>query len=340
MSMTSTTKMGVAAAAVLGLATAAGIAPASATVFSGNVYYTLFTGGTNVWKVPYSYDDSVGGTAGLTLSSASAIPITASPGADGIVFAPNGDLLIGGQATDKVYEFTPAGTPVTSTAISDQSYHLTVAPDLSGVYTSNFEGRTLFKAGLSGGLTGSFTSLAISGDDPGVTQVAFAPNGNVFYVDGNPNGFGNLGTIDLATGVTIQQHASVQPAHGLIYDPFTGKMTIFGAGYVGTFDADTALSNLATFNTGVGDFDQGAVDGLGHALVAGSNSITFIDYSTSHDITNPDFVIQRTGFVNIDDVAPLAGAGSQPTPTPEPASLAILGAGLAALGFARRRRRR
>jgi len=82
------------------------------------------------------------------------------------------------------------------------------------------------------------------------------------------------------------------------------------------------------------------VDGHGHALVAGCGEITFIDYSVTGDITDiaHNFHVSIGGFNGIDDVAPLAGVGSQPTP--EPASLAVLATSLLGFGLARRRRSR
>jgi hypothetical protein len=83
------------------------------------------------------------------------------------------------------------------------------------------------------------------------------------------------------------------------------------------------------------DFDQGSVDGHGHAFVAGCGSLTLLDYSTSHDITHPDFVLVTGGFGSIDDTAPLVGPGSN---TPEPSSLILLGSGVLGLAGVIRRR--
>jgi hypothetical protein len=311
---------------------------ASATVFTGVLYYTYFTGGQNVWRVSYSYND-------VTKAFALATPqnIASTNGADGIIFAPNGNLLIGGQNSGNVYEVNPGTGAVVHTQFTGTpSFHLTLDPNGNNVYTSNFGGRLNI---LSLPIGSGNTPRNISGDDSGLTQVAFGIGGTVFYVQGSPNGFGNVGTIDLATGITDRLYASVRPAHGMVFDPFTDLITMFGAGATGTMDASDG-SDLLTSGViyGVGDFDQGAVDGFGHALVAGSNAITFIDYHLSGDITNPDFVtnVFNSGgisFANIDDVAPLAGPGSNPGKLPEPMTLVLLALGMVGLLASRRGKR-
>ena len=47
-----------AVALVVGLGFALGCTGASALLFTGNLYYTYFTGGQNVWRVGYTYDDA------------------------------------------------------------------------------------------------------------------------------------------------------------------------------------------------------------------------------------------------------------------------------------------
>ena len=307
----------------------------SAAVFTGTVYYTYFTGGQNVWSVGYSYDEAT-----QTFNLNTPQNIASTNGADGIIFAPNGNLLIGGQGSGNVYEVNRATGAVVNTQFTGTpSFHLTLDPSGNTVYTSDFGGR-LNKVAIPIGSGNTPTN--ISGDETGITQVAFGTGSTVFYVQGSPNGFGNLGTIDLATGVTDRLYTGVQPAHGLVFDPFTDLITMFGAGRTGTMDA-TDGSNLLTSGSvfGVGDFDQGAVDGFGHALVAGSGALTFIDYHLSGDITKPNFVANRfssggVSFSGIDDVAPLTGPGSNPNPIPEPSTWVLIALGLAGLLVSRR----
>ena len=310
------------------------VSVAHATLFSGTLYYTTSAGGQNVWSIGYSYNDA---TNAFNLGSPN--NIASLGGADGIVFAPNGNILVGGQGTGNVYEVTTGGTLVHTQNTGDQSYHLTLDPSGNKVYTSNFGG-SLNTVSIPIG-SGS-ANTAISGGDSGLTQIAFGDAGSVFYVNGGPNCCGNLGTIDLSTGNTTRLHSSVTPAHGLVYDPYTDLITMFGYGYTGTMNATDGSNLLTSSQQFTCDFDQGAVDGQGHALVAGCGGITLIDYSGSMDITNPNYSQTIYGFSSIDDVAPLVGAGSNPNPgpLPEPASVALVGLGLAGLALSRRRANR
>lgn len=311
---------------------------ASATVFTGVVYYTYFTGGQNVWRVNYSYNDVT-----KVFSLGTPQNIASTNGADGIIFAPNGNLLIGGQNSGNVYEVHPGtGAIVNTQNTGTPSFHLTLDPNGTKVYTSDFGGRlNIVDLPIGSGST----PRNISGDESGITQVTFGIGGTVFYVQGNPNGFGNLGTIDLATGVTDRLYTSVRPAHGIVFDPYTDLITMFGAGATGTMNASDGSSLLTSgLIFGVSDFDQGAVDGFGHAIVAGSGAITFIDYHLSGDITNPDFVTNvfssgGISFSGIDDVAPLVGPGSNPGKVSEPATLMLFALGMLGLFAARRPRR-
>ncbi|MCG2576909.1 PEP-CTERM sorting domain-containing protein [Dechloromonas sp. XY25] len=312
-----------------------GMTSSHATLYTGSLYYTTYNGGQNVWSIGFGYD-----TVTNAYSLNNNTNIASTNGADGIIFGSNGNLLVGGQGSGNVYEVNKnTGSVVNTQNTGAPSFHLTLDPNGNKVYTSDFGGRLNTVAVPVG--TGS-TSTTITGGDSGVTQIAFGLNGAVFYVNGSPNGGGNLGTIDLSTGVTTRLYSSVLPAHGLIFDPFTNLITMFGAGRTGTMSALDG-SGLTTSDTSfICDFDQGALNGSGIALVAGCGSLTLIDYTQSHDITHPDWF--GSIFVNsfIDDVAPLIGAGSECGnncgTVPEPGTIVLIGLGF--LGFATSRRRK
>lgn len=326
--------------ALLLLATLAlfGSAVAQADVFSGTLYYTKFTGGANLFSIDYSYN-SVGNV--LTYSNNTPIPHGISLGADGVIFDSAGHLLVGGQAPN-VQRLNTNGTGFSAVAVPGLgAYHLTLSPDGSTVYTSDFGG-PLASVDLSPVMT-AYANKTVSGGDVGVTQIAFAPDGTVFYVDGSPNGFGNVGTgvIGATTFVTTRNYTSLTSAHGIIYDSFTGLMTLFGAGAVGTIDPG-AISTSLKQRTGINaDFDQGSLDGFGHAFIAGNGQITFIDYSATSDITaaSGNFVSASSEgglFAGIDDLAPLSGAGSNTVP--EPGSIVLLATVCAGVAFKLKRR--
>lgn len=331
-----TLRMAIALGAGLGIA--AGITAGSARadqIFSGTLYFTHYTGGENVYSDPYSYDQTT-----QTLTMGPSTGIAALNGADGIIFDANGHLLVGGQGADVIHMINTNGSFVADEPLPDQSYHLALDPSGTKVYTSNFGGPLETAPLTATGFGGPATETSISGGDNGVTQVAFDPHtGQTFYDDGGPNCCGDFGTINLSTGVTTRLGTADTAVHGMIYDPFTTLITFFGDGFIGTYNPTTGVYSQSV-NFGP-NFDQGAVDGHGHALIAGSNEVTFIDYSISGDITHPDKVIYETdpNFFGIDDVAPLSGVGSNPNPVPEPSSLALFATGLLGLLGWRRARR-
>lgn len=337
------------AAALLALASAG-----PAATFDGTLYYTNFTGGQNVWRVDFHYND-VTHVASLD----PAVNLASTNGADGIIFSGPHTLLVGGQGSGNVYQLNlnatntaVVGSPLSATVPGGQSYHLALDPSGSKVYTSNFGG-PLETLALTPNIHNG-TQRSLVGSDTGMTQLAFAPNGRVFYDDGSPNGGGTAGLMGNLNGsgnVTTTRILNGQTSiHGMIYDPFTGLMTFFGAGAVGTLDPNadptggTSSAMAASFKqrTGInGDFDQGAVDGNGHAFIAGNGQITFIDYSQTHDITSVlNTVIIFNGFGGIDDLAPLVGAGSQTGVAPVPPAAALLATGcLTLFGYGWRRRK-
>jgi hypothetical protein len=315
---------------------AAVAAPARATSFKGTVYYTVYTDGDNVNKVSYSYDDT---TKKLTLGTG--VNIARTPGADGIIFAPNGNLLIGGQSSGADYMVDPTTGAYTSASTDRlESYHMSLAPDGKSVYTSPFEGRLINIPLSNFGTSNPASVFAISGDDRGITTLTFVPGNTTtaFYVNGNPNNFGDFGYIDLKTLTTHRLMTGLLGAHGMVYDPFTKDLILGGGGYIDQIDPNNPTKLVSQTKQLVGDIDQLAVDGKGHLFAAGADSITFLDYSTTGKVGDAsNFHKSIGGFTNIDDVAPLVGLGAAPTPEPSTLVLAAIG-GLCGLGARRRRR--
>src|SRR6266851_3694100 len=76
---------------------AAGHGSAHAATISGTFYYTII--GNPVKKASYSYDGTIFSVGGQTV-------VATTPGADGIIGAPDGDLLVGGE-NGEVYKVRP-----------------------------------------------------------------------------------------------------------------------------------------------------------------------------------------------------------------------------------------
>jgi sugar lactone lactonase YvrE len=318
------------------------VTPAPADTFTNTMYYTTFTNirGALVHSVVYDYND-VAHT--FTLSGKKDLP--GAPGADGLIFSPDGkSLLIGGNVGGHIYQVNPSTGAVEKTVTSGLGavFHLALSPDGKTVYGGGSESGTPGVAVVPANPLANGTGHGVIGSTNTLTGIAFDGKGNGFYTFD-----GQFGTINLASNPAVTSaKIGLAAAHGIIYDSFTGDFILVGGPEIAQIDPSnpTAVKSFRFF--GGENFDQGAVDGLGH-LFAASNTgdVVFVDYSKTGLVGDPTNFTNFAGpsadrflDTNLDDVAPLSGLGSAAA-VPEPTSLALLGLGAAALAGWRWKRR-
>src|SRR5262249_34918578 len=119
----------------LGFAVLLLAAPAGrADLFNGTLFYTNFNGGVNVNRVDYSYN-----SVSNVFTTSNQQGIASLLGADGISFAADCDLLVGGQVNE-VFKLHTNGTGITFVNAVNSAYHLALNPNGLTAYTSTFSG--------------------------------------------------------------------------------------------------------------------------------------------------------------------------------------------------------
>jgi len=208
-----------AAAVMVGLGLACIGAGAQATLFTGSVYYTHFAGGNNVLRTSFSYDDVSG-----VVSYGAQTPITNVNGADGIIFAPNGNLIVTSNTTSNVYRINASTGALLQTLATGTpgfpDFHMALDPNNSQFYSSNRYNRTFgpldtFTINGDGSFNDATTTPILDSATGGlsnVTQIAFAPNGRVMYTDGVPNSNGSIGRARCSPSAACNAAAASGPA--------------------------------------------------------------------------------------------------------------------------------
>jgi hypothetical protein len=277
---------------------------------SGDLYYTRYQGQPNVKKIHFDYNGSR-----LELTSPQAV--RQGEPVDGLVFAPDGDLLI--ALRGKILKLSPDGKRSQTVTSGTDSFHLAVDPD----------GKRLWVGGLPAVL--AEVSLAplrdgkarqLKGDNTTLTSLAFDTAGRAFYTSSDPRSPGDFGTINLTTFTTHRLHHNLAAAHGMTFDKYSGDLFLFGTNHVTQVDPDSGkIVSDKEFKSAAGStpyrFDQGTADGRGHLFVAETDHsrMVFVDFSVTGKVGDTgDFVAQPALDTSLDDLAPLSGAGAPPKP--------------------------
>lgn len=319
---------------------------------SGTLYYTTFAGAPQVHQVNYNFN-------GITFSLTGNTDIGSTIGADGLLFAPDGNLLVGGQGNGVVNEIPKTGpVPIAVQATGTGSYHLALSSDAANAILYSMwngpggGGSTAIGAiQLSGGgLTastdlGGYTVLCAAGS-PGCSKdvrgvILDTHTGTWYYGTASDVGPGDFGTVvfdDVAKTATLTPILTGVPAHGVTFDPFTNDIIFSQGNQIDQFDPTSGTIVSSLFGAAGDHFDQSAVDGKGHLFVASNNgNLEFADYASTGRIGTSSFTNEQFLNFSLDDVAPLSGLGGNSVP--EPGSILLLGSVLGGLICYRVRRK-
>ena len=272
-------------------------------ISSGDLYFTRYAATPNLMKVHFDYSSGK-----FTLDKPKAIATL--DGVDGLAFAPDGDLLVGGQG-GTVHKVKVADGKFKDAKASGGAWHVSIDPS----------GKKAWVTGIPGPVTeiplapfGDGVRHDLTGDDTSVTTIAFDGSGHAYYTSGASGGYGNVGSIDLETFTTTRRMQNVPAAHGMAFDRFSGDLLLFGSNHITQVDPKTmkVVSDRVIKASVI--LDQGTVDGNGYVFVASNNGqLVFVDYSGSKKIgTTGSFAAVQLLASSLDDVAPLTGEGSVP----------------------------
>jgi len=302
-------------------------AVAAASMFSGTLYFTRTAGCTqttatsrpaNVFRASFTY--IVGSK--FTLMTPDIVTCTTTS-VDGIVMAPDGNLLVGGN--DKgVFKINPQTGALSTIRTPVQASHLMLDPTGTQLWVSGVPGQP---ASVPIAANTAPAAHALIGDDPQITTIAWDNAGHAYYTSsgwtgGSPGNGAFFGTIDFATWTT-KRIMQLPAAHGMTFDPYTGDLILMGWDHITQISVAAAPEIVSDLQFNIGNqgtvFDQGTVDGRGHLFAAcNCGSMLFIDYSVSRKVADPaNFKAVRSMVSYLDDIAPLVGPGAAATQNPD-----------------------
>lgn len=267
-------------------------------------------------------------------------------GADGIepgsLVGANRTVYFTGETDQTIFQIPVTGGAVVSSGNAGiTAFLLAENPQATSLFTFDNLGHiSTLPLDAQGKISGNGTVHNVTGNDINVSELVWGMNpiGPVFYMTGAPGSAnGNFGTIDPTTFVTTRLFTGITTTEDAHFDPFTGLILLFGQGQLATLNPVTlALSapiSLPGGTCGASTLTTGAVDGAGHALITDCGTLSYIDYSASHNILTSS-VVAIPGVFPGKDIAIF----STSVPSPEPSTIAFALSGLAVVAFRRFRR--
>src|SRR5262252_2401808 len=147
-------------------------------ISSADLYFTRYAATPNLMKVRFDYS---GGK--FTLDKPKSVATL--NGVDGLVFAPDGDLLVGGQG-GTVHKVRVADGKFKDVKANTVAYHVSMDPS----------GKKAWVAGIPGPLAeiplspfGDGIPHQLHGDDVAVTSIAFDSSGHAYYTSSGSGGY-------------------------------------------------------------------------------------------------------------------------------------------------------
>lgn len=231
------------------------------------VYYTRYNEQLSAKALDYYYD----GNGYLKLSNKRLLCRT--PGADGIVEHPDGDLLVAGQENNAVYKVdksasdTSASKCIVKTSNAkarSATYHLMVNPDNSVLWSAGIPGNLVSYAidSTADKRLEQIRQVKISGSISNITTIVWDSSGQAFYTRSS-----NLGTISkysssnaqfgiiVDTTCAVNENPcqaknitglktktlidSLKGAHGASYDEYSNTILLFGDSHIVQIDPST-----------------------------------------------------------------------------------------------------
>ncbi|PWL03714.1 hypothetical protein [Hallerella porci] len=321
----------------------------SASTFE-TVYYTRYSEQLSAKAVDYYYDGNGYlklYNRRLLCRTRGADGIIHHPDGDLVVAGQNNNEIYKVSKSAKDTLTNQCVTKTVSSQVGSSTFHLMMNPDNTVLWSAGIPGNLVSFATDSTGKMDRIRQVKVYGDVNNITTIVWDKSQQAYYTRSDNMGEGSYAQFGKIVDTTCAINAKPCPAnqitglktktlisglngaHGASFDDYSETILLFGGTHIVQIDpsnpskiaADVDLNKYlftpSNENHWVGYnrwlLDQGTADHKGHIFVASnSGHLIFVDFTS-----NPNKLIDNNILIHVqwidnylDDVAPMAGAGS------------------------------